>query len=178
MDHQYLYPSVQFISIELENFASLKSGMNINRLYIDFTKLTHTITLLVGENGSGKTSVLRCFHPFAYNSGSGDDRDNAELIIEGKDGRKCLVLGYLDDIYEAEHIYARKKDTLSVKSYLRKNGVELNPSGNVTSFKNLIENIYISPYAPDWFQEIVVDLVVRYGYNFNILSSNMSEIPF
>ena len=142
MDRQYLYPSVQFISIELENFASLKSGMNINRLYIDFTKLTHTITLLVGENGSGKTSVLRCFHPFAYNSGSGDDRDNAELIIEGKDGRKCLVLGYLDDIYEAEHIYARKKDTLSVKSYLRKNGVELNPSGNVTSFKNLIENIF------------------------------------
>lgn len=142
MEYQYRYPSVQFISIELENFASLKSGMNINRLYIDFTKLNHTITLLVGENGSGKTSVLRCFHPFAYNSGSGDDRDNAELIIEGKDGRKCLVLGYLDDVYEAEHIYARKKDTLSVKSYLRKNGVELNPSGNVTSFKNLIENIF------------------------------------
>lgn len=44
--------------------------------------------------------------------------------------------------------------------------------------KNLIENIYISPYAPNWFQEIVVDLVVRYGYSFNVLSSTMSEMPF
>ena len=136
------YPSVTFTSIELENFASLKSGMNVNRLFIDFTKLNHTITLLVGENGTGKTSVLRCLHPFAYNSASGDDRDNAELIIEGMDGRKRLLIGYLDDEYDVEHIYTRKKDTLTVKSYLKKNGEELNPSGNVTSFKNLMETIF------------------------------------
>lgn len=42
----------------------------------------------------------------------------------------------------------------------------------------LIENVYISPYAPRWFREIVIDLVIRYGYTFKVHESSMSEIPF
>lgn len=137
-----LYPSIQFLRLELENFSRIKSGMGIDKLTIDFNKLDHRITLLVGENGSGKTSVMRCFHPFAYNNGSGDDGENAELISEGKDGRKCLSIGYQNDFYEVEHLYIRKKDTLTVKSYLKKNGEELNPSGNVTSFKDWMETLF------------------------------------
>lgn len=85
---------------------------------------------------------MRCFHPFAYNNGSGDDGENAELISEGKDGRKYLSIGYQNDFYEVEHLYIRKKDTLTVKSYLKKNGEELNPSGNVTSFKDWMETLF------------------------------------
>lgn len=42
----------------------------------------------------------------------------------------------------------------------------------------MIENVYISPYSLKWFQEIVVDLIARYGYTFNVHESSMSEIPF
>lgn len=42
----------------------------------------------------------------------------------------------------------------------------------------LIKNVYISPYAPNWFHDIVVDLIKRYEYTFSISKSNMAEVPF
>lgn len=137
-----MYPSIQILEIELINFAHIKSGMNINRLHINFRELDNRITLLVGANGSGKTSTMRCFHPFAYNGGAGDNSDNSDLICADKDGRKTILIGYMNDEYEIVHLYIRKRGTLSVKSYIKKNGVELNDSGSVTTFKNLIENIF------------------------------------
>ena len=42
----------------------------------------------------------------------------------------------------------------------------------------LIKCVYISPYAPIWFYDVVADVIGRYGYNFNISMSNMAETPF
>lgn len=58
-------------------------------------------------------------------------------------------------------------------SNTQNSGIEISVDLN-----KLIQNVYISPYSPKWFQEIVVDLIMRYGYKFNVLTSSMSEIPF
>ena len=42
----------------------------------------------------------------------------------------------------------------------------------------MIKNIYVSPYVPGWFREIVVDVVDRYGYMFKVSMSSMVELPF
>lgn len=42
----------------------------------------------------------------------------------------------------------------------------------------LIENVYVSPYAPEWFAEVVRDVVKRYGLNKPVLYSAMSDRPF
>lgn len=41
----------------------------------------------------------------------------------------------------------------------------------------LIENIYISPYAPNWFYDLIKSITLKYGYNFNIKKSILSAKP-
>jgi chromosome segregation ATPase len=76
-------------------------------------------------------------HPFA-NSGNMDVRGETSLIIEGKDGYKEIHIQDNDDKYIIKHHYLFSKKTKSVKSFITKNGVELNPNGNVRSFKEVI----------------------------------------
>lgn len=137
------YESISMLDIELVNFSRIKSGMGVDRVYIDFRNYDERLFLLIGANGSGKSSTMRCFHPFAFNGGTGDDGSNSELIIPGMDGKKTIHYGLRDRTYEVVHIYTRKKDeSISVKSYIKEDGVELNPSGSATYFKVIIEDLF------------------------------------
>ena len=42
----------------------------------------------------------------------------------------------------------------------------------------LIESVYVSPYAPEWFAEVVRSVVKKYGLNKPVLYSTMTEKPF
>lgn len=44
--------------------------------------------------------------------------------------------------------------------------------------RELIEKVYISPYAPKWFEDIIRDIILRYGYDFEVSASEMAEPPF
>lgn len=124
----------------LENFSNIDTAMNANRIEIDFSKVKNKIILLIGPNGSGKTSLLSLLTPFAT-VGDLDIRKSSNLILEGKDGYKEIEIINNDDIYIIKHFYTPKKpDGHSVKSYIMKNGEELNPNGNVSSFKEYVQD--------------------------------------
>ena len=123
--------------LKLENFVNVKAGMKKTKVEIDFSKSKNNLILLCGPNGSGKTSLLSEMHPFA-NSGNMDVRGETNLIIEGKDGYKEVHIIDGDDKYIIKHHYLFSKKTKSVKSFLCKNGTELNPNGNVKSFKEAV----------------------------------------
>lgn len=126
----------------LENFAMVKSGMGLNRLELDFHKFhKNVITLIVGNNGTGKTGgVLSNLHPFA-GLGHLEARDDSDIIIPGKNGHKVIIFTNKDHEYYIEHhyTYQGKKRSRKISSYCKKDGKELNPSGSVTSFNLLIE---------------------------------------
>lgn len=124
--------------IILENFANIKTAMNADKIYIDFKKAKNKVILLVGPNGSGKTSLLSLLTPFA-SIGNLDIRSTTGLIIEGKNGYKEIEITDDSNTYLIKHFYTAKKDTHSVKSYIQKNGEELNPNGNVSSFKEWVK---------------------------------------
>lgn len=42
----------------------------------------------------------------------------------------------------------------------------------------LIDNVYVSPYSPTWFKEIVEDIILKYGFTFHVKDSNMNAKPF
>ena len=44
--------------------------------------------------------------------------------------------------------------------------------------KRLIKAVYVSPYSPDWYRDVVEDLVFRYGYDFEVCKSSMTRKPF
>ena len=124
----------------LENFSNVDTAMNAHRIEIDFSTVKNKIILLIGPNGSGKTSLLSLLTPFATVGGL-DIRNSSNLILEGKNGYKEIEIVNNDDIYLIKHFYtAKKPDGHSIKSYIMKNGVELNPNGNVTSFKEYVKD--------------------------------------
>ena len=130
---------MKILEVSLKNFSRIYSGLGKTHLHIDLRPLSNKIFLFVGENGSGKTSIMRTFHPFAYNSGVGDNTANSDFIIEGKDGEKIITIEHNGNIYEITHIYSRKKDkSISVKSFIKENGIELNDSGTVKTFKDVV----------------------------------------
>lgn len=125
--------------IILENFASVKVGMKVNRVEIDFSKRKNKICLLTAPNGTGKTSLLSTFTPFA-SLGNLDVRDSENLILDGKSGYKEITIIDGMNEYLIKHFYSPNKDSHSVKSYISKNGEELNINGNVRSFQAIVES--------------------------------------
>ena len=105
--------------------------MNLKEINIDFTKCNNRITLLVGRNGSGKTSLLSNIHPFPY-LGTLDIRNTQELILEGKEGLKIFEFEDGDTKYRAEHHYliqSGRRKTLYVFGERRDNFSEKGSDG-------------------------------------------------
>ncbi|PGE08333.1 hypothetical protein COM64_31205 [Bacillus toyonensis] len=44
--------------------------------------------------------------------------------------------------------------------------------------KTLIENIYIAPSAPKWFEELVESMCRKFDLNVSIIKSELSELPY
>lgn len=121
-----------------ENFAHLESGLHKNVVDLDFVNMTNIITLLIGPMGSGKTALLGHLQPWA-SFGLLDERNSDNIIIPEKDGLKTLELVDNDCIYKIKHVWKWSKDHHALKSYICKNDEELNPNGNVSSFKDIVE---------------------------------------
>ena len=43
--------------------------------------------------------------------------------------------------------------------------------------RDLIENIYISPTAPQWFSDLVCSITKRYDFDFQVKQSNLARLP-
>lgn len=124
--------------LRLENVAGLMVGSNLDTIEIDFTKCRNNIVSIQASNGRGKTVLLSSIHPFAYSS-SLDDRSTLNYIAIGKNGYKEIHYQNGEDAYVIKHYYKATKESHSVKSYIAKNGEELNENGNTRSFIALVE---------------------------------------
>lgn len=123
----------------LENINGLDTGMGVRKLTINFPVNENKICLLTAPNGTGKTTLLSLLTPFAT-LGNIDIRDGYNLIIPGENGYKEIHIKNKNDLFVIKHYYtwSNSKENWSIKSYIEKNGEELNPNGNVTSFKELV----------------------------------------
>lgn len=130
---------MKILKLILKNFSAIKNAMNANEIELDLSNTQNKICLIIGPNGSGKTSILSLLNPFA-DVGNLDVRNGNNLILEDKEGYKEIHIRNEEDVYIIKHFYfPHKGKNHTVKSYIEKNGVELNVNGNVSSFKEYVK---------------------------------------
>lgn len=92
-------------------------------------------------------------------------------------------IDYAKRFVDINHIYWYKRKSFEYEkevralirdhSMLGKDGIEIK-----VNLDEMVEKIYVSPYAPRWFFELVQDIVKKYGYSFGIEYSILCEKPF
>jgi hypothetical protein len=122
--------------IKLINWVGVYLGQGCQSIEILFGD--RRLNVFRAKNGKGKTTVMSQLSPFA-SSGNLDDRNGVNYILEGKVGRKEIDYEVGKHFYEIIHIYRPVNKTHTVKSYIKKDGKELNENGNVSSFLEYVE---------------------------------------
>lgn len=107
-----------------ENYIGFYNGMGLNVVDIDFTLCRHQVILISGMNGSGKSTLMGALSLFP---------DPTSFFIPGTEGRKQLTLFDNGDYYEIDI-----RNSKTNKAFIKKNGLELNPNGNISSYKDIL----------------------------------------
>lgn len=126
----------------MKNFAPIFVALDKTEVELDYRKVPgKVINIFVGPMGSCKTFLLGHHQPFAT-LGTLDVRNTEDMVIPNKKGIKEIVYQNGDDHYEILHVYTPSKTgsgTHTIKSYIKKNGIELNENGNANSFRDIVD---------------------------------------
>ena len=114
--------------LKLVNFIGIKHGIDEDEIELNFPDNGLVFTIIDGDNGSGKSTILSQLHPF---KDSFDERK--DLIIDGCEGRKEIDIEHDGNVYNIVHVYGKTS-----KSFISKNGVELNNNGGVRAFEDIV----------------------------------------
>lgn len=127
---------MRFTYLELENYIGIYNGMGLYNIKIDFLKSKHRICVIKGTNGSGKTTIQSALSLFP---------DSNESFIPDKPAKKIVQVLNNNTLYEAKFFHDIRSSGVRIptKAYMTKRTpdgqeVELNPSGNVTSYKDIL----------------------------------------
>ena len=128
---------MKLLSIRLENYIGIYNGRGDNILEVDLSQSTSNIVIIRGSNGSGKSTLLKALSPL---------QDDNNAIIPGLEGKKTLRYLYNNEVYEILYVHPVKTDgsrgQVKMQVYKGMNRVELNPTWNVTSGKDIIFDLF------------------------------------
>lgn len=128
--------------LRMRNFSPIYYSLDKEEILLDYNGediRDKTIFIFVGKMGSCKTFILGHHQPFAT-LGTVDIRNSEDMILPGKRGIKEMEYEYDGHVYHILHIYAAGPDGKhSLKSYIEKDGAQLNQNGNVHNFHTIIE---------------------------------------
>lgn len=122
--------------LKLVNYGGIYNGMGLYEIEIDFTRCRNKIVLIKGDNGSGKSTIESALKPLP---------DDNSSFISGVNA--CKEIEYIDEtngiVYSISYIHECKNQSRISKGYFKKilpngNVIDLNPSGNISSCKEMI----------------------------------------
>ena len=132
---------MRIIYIRLVNFIGVKAAMGLDEISFSFKDIDKPIVQLYGKNRCGKTVLIQQLHPFSSINLSGEERNDLGLIVPGNDGLKEIVYEVHNKVYDIVHTYRATSKNHTVSSSIKCEGEELNPSGGVNTFNQVIENL-------------------------------------
>jgi predicted ATP-binding protein involved in virulence len=120
-------------SIYLKNFIPLKASQGKDEIKIEFKD--HSTVVLIGDNGSGKTALITELTPM-QNEVVGGRTIPTKYDME-KGGIKEIVIE--NTAQKTEYVCRFEYNTIKNACYIKKNGEELNPNGNVNTYKHILK---------------------------------------
>lgn len=121
---------MRIVYIKLKGYIGIYNGLGLNELEIDMSNSKHKITLIAGINGCGKSTLMNALSILP---------DNSSNFTPGVPAEKSIKLLDNDILYDITISSATSKAGRGVsKASIKKNGIELNPNGNITSYKEII----------------------------------------
>src|SRR5699024_9563765 len=118
--------------LKLKNFIGIYAGMGLKEVEIDFSKSKNNMIMLLGDNASGKTTIMSNLNPYRETN---DQRKT--IVLEGEKGLKEIDYIKDNDVYEIKHHYG--KNSSQNKSFIKKNGEELNENGGIKLFNEIVD---------------------------------------
>ena len=118
---------------KLVGYAGLYTGLGKTELELDFTKCRNRIVVISGANGCGKSTLQNALSILP---------DTNDCFLPSMAASKQLQIVDQDVIYNIliNHGLDIHGNRQTTKAYIEKNGLELNPNGNVSSYKDIIFN--------------------------------------
>lgn len=127
---------MKLLSARLKGLIGICRASGLHEIYIDFTKCKHKLTLIIGRNGSGKSTIEDALHPLP---------DPPSKFLNGEEGLKELEYLTDDGIFykiRIEYPINKNGDRTTTKAYIEKNIdgniIELNTNGNIGSYKDIL----------------------------------------
>ena len=119
---------------KITGYIGIEDGLGLRELEIPFYKCKNNICLIVGKNGSGKSTIENALSPLPdsnsnFTSGVTASKEGALQLPDGTQYH-FLINAPVDN----------NGNRKQAKAFIQKNGEELNPNGNITSYKEIIES--------------------------------------
>lgn len=122
---------MRFLYVKLTGYIGIYNGLGLSQIEIDFTKSQNRICVITGPNGSGKSTLLNALNILP------DGSENFVPTLSASKQLRILDEGTIYDIF-INHPLDGKGNRAVTKVSIKKNAIELNPNGNVSSYKDII----------------------------------------
>ena len=144
---------MKVVYLRLKGYIKVLNGMGLDEITIDMSNFKNRIILIQGENGCAKSTIIDAMNPSVDSSDSYrtdvfiDENGNRQIIEYPAEKEIHYVRNYPNGTQDYFKILiisgvdnSRTKRLVS-KAYISKNGQELNPNGNVSSFKEIRDSL-------------------------------------
>lgn len=136
----------------LKGYIKVLNGMGLEELVIPFNQFKNRIVLVQGENGCSKSTIISALSPNPDTSDSFRtdvfiDEFGTRQIIEYPAEKEIHYVGTDEDGSEnyykilIQSLVDESRTRRTTKAFISKNGEELNPNGNVASFKEIRDSV-------------------------------------
>lgn len=131
---------MRLLRLRLKNYIGIYNGMGLEDIEIDFSKCTHRILIIKGDNGTGKSTIFKALTPLS---------DSSINFIEEKTAIKEISYMMNDNTivnikYESVFKDKTRKPTKCYMSKITQDGAvtNINPTNNITTAKEIIYDLF------------------------------------
>ena len=134
----------------LRGYVNILNGMGMDEIVIPFSQFSNRIILISGENGTGKSSLVKAMTP----DPDPNECFRTDVLVDTVTKLQTIIeypaekeIRYFDSSDNSEYriliqsVVDSSRTKRTNKCYISKNGEEFNPTGNVTLFKEVRDSL-------------------------------------